>query len=122
MFAPFFDTSWRYAVELTRPGLAASSQVRWSGLGMSWFDLTMASSARPPKFVSKPQMRCCGSIIVSSWPSGLSSSTDRQCATTSLPGCQAVTPGPVRSTTPARSEPTTWYGRSCRLLYSDSRP
>ena len=51
---------------------------------------------------------CSGSIIVSLWPSGLSSSTERQCATTSSPGFQALTPGPVRSTTPARSEPTTW--------------
>ena len=40
--------------------------------------------------------------------SPLSSSTDRQCATTSSPGFQACTPGPVRSTTPDRSEPTTW--------------
>ena len=28
-------------------------------------------------------------------------------------------PGPVRSTTPDRSEPTTWYGRSWRLVSGD---
>ena len=106
--APLRDTSWRYAVELTSPGLAASSQVRCAGLGISWFDFTRASSARPPKLVSKPQIRCSGSSIVSLCPSGLSSSTDRQCATTSSPGFQACTPGPVRSTTPDRSEPSTW--------------
>jgi hypothetical protein len=41
-------------VLFTSPGEAASSQVRWAGLGISWLVLTMASSARPPKFVSKP--------------------------------------------------------------------
>ena len=64
--APCRETSCRYAVELTRPGQAASSQLRCAGLGISWFDLTSASSARPPKLVSKPQIRCCGSSIVSS--------------------------------------------------------
>src|SRR4051794_2673960 len=47
--APLPDTSWRYAVELTRPGAAASSQVRCRGLGISWLDFTSATSARPPK-------------------------------------------------------------------------
>src|SRR2546427_2883400 len=108
--APCGLTSWRYAVELTSPGQAASSQDRCAGLGISWLDLTSAISASPPKLVSKPQIRCSGSSIVSLCPSGLSSSTDRQCATTSSPGLQALTPDPVRSTTPARSEPTTWYG------------
>ncbi len=109
-------------MELTRPGAAASSQVRCLGLGMSWLDFTRAISARPPKLVSKPQMRCSGSSMVSSWPSALSSSTDRQCATTSSPGRQALTPGPVRSTTPARSEPMMWYGRSWRLASGEVRP
>src|SRR3954453_12617924 len=122
MSAPLDDTNCRYAVEFTRPGLAASSQARWGALGISWFDFTSAISARPPKLVSKPQIRCSGSIIVSLWPSGLSSSTDRQCATTSSPGFHAFTPGPVRSTTPARSDPTTWYGRSCRAVSGDSFP
>ena len=108
-------------MELTRPGAAASSQLRWSGFGISWLDLTSAISARPPKLVSKPQMRCSGSSIVSLWPSEDSSSTERQCATTSSPGFQALTPGPVRSTTPARSEPMTWYGRSWRLVSSRER-
>src|SRR3954449_244651 len=107
IWAPLCDTNCRYAVELTSPGQAASSQVRCAGLGISWLLLTRDSSARPPKLVSKPQIRCCGSIIVSSCPAGSSSSTDRQCATTSSPGDQRFTPGPTRSTTPARSEPTT---------------
>ena len=108
MPAPLREMSWRYAVLFTRPGEAASSHVRWAGLGISWLVLTMASSARPPKFVSKPQIRCSGSSIVSLWPSALSSSTERQWATTSWPGFHLCTPGPVRSTTPARSEPTMW--------------
>ncbi len=33
MLAPWCETSCRYAVQLTRPGEAASSQVRWAGLG-----------------------------------------------------------------------------------------
>src|SRR6478752_942169 len=122
MSPPFLLTSWRYAVQLTRPGDAASSQVRCAGLGISWLALTSATSARPPKLVSKPQIRCSGSSIVSLWPSGDSSSTERQCATTSVPGAHLVTPGPVLSTTPARSEPTTWYGRSWRLVSSLLRP
>src|SRR4051794_33814371 len=60
MAAPLADTSCRYAVELTSPGDAASSQVRCLGLGISWLVLTSANSARPPKLVSKPQMRCSG--------------------------------------------------------------
>ena len=56
--APLVDTSCRYAVEFTRPGDAASSHVRCSGIGISWLALTSATSARPPKLVSKPQMRC----------------------------------------------------------------
>ena len=63
--APLSETSCRKAVEFTRPGVAASSQVRCFGLGISWLVLTMASSARPPKLVSKPQMRCSGSSMVS---------------------------------------------------------
>src|SRR6266508_3103710 len=120
MSAPLRETSCRYAVEFTRPGLAASSQVRCAGFGISWFDFTSAISARPPKLVSNPQIRCSESSIVSLCPSGLSSSTDRQCATTSSPGFQACTPGPLRTTTPDRSEPTTWYGRSCRAASGDN--
>ena len=45
--------------------------------------------------------------MVSLWPSALSSSTERQWATTSSPGFHTFTPGPVRSTTPDMSEPTT---------------
>src|SRR6266700_6419569 len=54
MSAPLRDTSCRYAVELTSPGAAASSHDRCLGLGISWLDLTSASSASPPKLVSKP--------------------------------------------------------------------
>src|SRR5690625_7792967 len=46
MSAPLRETSWRYAVELTSPGLAASSHDRWSGLGISWFALTTAKIGR----------------------------------------------------------------------------
>ncbi|BBJ38847.1 hypothetical protein SSPO_015650 [Streptomyces antimycoticus] len=108
IWAPLRETSCRYAVELTRPEEAASSQVRWAGIGISWLALTSESSASPPKLVSKPQMRCSGSSMLSSWPSGERSSMDRQWATTRSPGFQWRTPGPVRSTTPARSEPRTW--------------
>jgi hypothetical protein len=72
--------------------------------------------------VSKPQIRCCGSSIVSSCPAASSSSTDRQWATTSSPAAHLVTPGPTRSTTPAASEPTTWYGRSWCLVSAETRP
>ena len=41
IWAPWCETSCRYAVELTSPGEAASSQVRWSGFGISWFALTI---------------------------------------------------------------------------------
>src|ERR1044072_6638171 len=85
--APLRETSCRYAVEFTNPGHAASTQDRCAGLGISWLVLTNASSANPPKLVSNPQIRCSGSNIVSLCPSGDSSSTDKQCATTSSPGC-----------------------------------
>src|SRR5215469_7243344 len=45
IWAPWWETSWRYAVELTRPGQAASSQLRWVGRGMSWLAFTRAISA-----------------------------------------------------------------------------
>ena len=57
MRAPLSLTSMRYDVELHRAFTAASSQVRWDGLGINWLAFTTARSARPPKFVSKPQMR-----------------------------------------------------------------
>jgi hypothetical protein len=49
---------------------AASSQVRCAGFGISWLALTTAISARPPKFVSKPQMRWLVAIIESSCADG----------------------------------------------------
>ncbi len=121
--APWCETSCRYAVELTRPGQAASSQVRWRGLGISWLALTRASSARPPKLVSKPQIRCCGSSMVSSWPGGVLQ-LDREAVRDDLVARLSTwsRPGPIRSTTPAASEPTTWYGRSCRWVSSEIRP
>ena len=64
--APLRETSMRYAVELHSACTADSSQVRWVGLGMSWFALTTQMSARPPKFVSNPQMRWLLDIIESS--------------------------------------------------------
>src|SRR3954462_7345067 len=64
--------------------------------------LTRASSARPPKLVSNPQIRCCGSIIVSSCPAGSSSSTDRQCATTSSPGDHRFPPRPAPPPAPGQ--------------------
>ncbi len=96
MSPPFLLTSWRYAVQLTRPGEAASSQVRCSGLGISWLALTSAIWASPPKLVSKPQIRCSGSSMVSLCPSGPSSSTERQCATTSVAGLPGVHAEPGR--------------------------
>ena len=60
---------------MTRPSDAASSQVRWSGIGISWLALTIEISASEPKLVSKPQIRWSGSSIESSCPSGASRST-----------------------------------------------
>ena len=81
-------------MQLTRPGEAASSQVRCSGLGISWLALTIATSARPPKLVSKPQIRCEGSSIVSLWPSG-SLELDGEAVRDDRgrPGFHLVTPG-----------------------------
>ena len=64
--APFLDTSMRYAVELHSALIAASSHDRCVGLGMSWFALTTEMSARPPKFVSNPQIRWLFESIESS--------------------------------------------------------
>src|ERR1043165_7271720 len=50
--APLRDTSMRELVELHSALTAASSHVRWAGLGSSWLTLTTARSARPPKLVS----------------------------------------------------------------------
>ena len=49
-----------------------------------------------------------GDEVVAHCPAASSSSTLRQCATTSSPGFHLVTPAPTFSTTPAASEPTTW--------------
>ena len=75
MGAPLRDTSMRYAVELHRALMAASSQLRWRAFGMSWLAFTTARSARPPKFDSKPQMRWLAASIESSWAEGSWSST-----------------------------------------------
>src|SRR3569832_1780356 len=122
MPAPKNNTNKQKTNELTRPGEAASSHVRCGAFGISWLALTSASSASPPKLVSKPQISCCGSINETSWPAASSSSTDRQWATTSSPAFHFVTPNPTRSTTPARSEPTTWYGWSCFFVSEEYLP
>ena len=75
MGAPFFETSIRYEVELHSALTADSSQDRWVGFGISWLALTTDRSARPPKLVSKPQIRWLSAIIESSWAVGLWSST-----------------------------------------------
>ena len=97
MSPPFLLTSWRYAVQLTRPGEAASSQVRCAGLGISWLALTSAMSARPPKLVSKPQIRCSRvehRVVV---PVGRPPARPRGSARRPRsPGFHWCTPGPVR--------------------------
>ena len=98
----------RYDVELQSALTAASSHVRCVGLGISWLALTRARSARPPKFVSKPQMRWLVASIESSWADGSWSSTWLQCTVTRSPGFQFRTAEPTASTTPEASEPTTW--------------
>ena len=75
MRAPLGETSMRYAVELHSALTAASSQLRCVGFGMSWFALTTVTSARPPKFDSKPQMRWLAASMESSWAEGSWSST-----------------------------------------------
>ena len=55
--APLRETSIRYAVELHSALTAASSQRQVGRLGHELVRLHQAMSARPPKFVSKPQMR-----------------------------------------------------------------
>ena len=98
----------RYDVELHSALTADSSHVRWVGFGMSWFAFTSARSARPPKFVSKPQMRWLVASIESSCADGSWSSTELQWTVTLSPGFQLRTAEPTRSTTPDASEPTTW--------------
>ena len=71
--------------------------------------------------VSKPQIRWLAASIESSWADGSWSSTELQWIVTRSPGFQLRTAEPTRSTTPAASEPTTWYGRACRAAHCDSR-
>ena len=104
------------------PLTAASSQVRCSGLGMSWLAFTTDRSARPPKFDSKPQMRWLVASIESSWADGSWSSRWLQCTVTRSPGFQLRTAEPTRSTTPEASEPTTWWSRAWRLPHALSLP
>ena len=73
--APCSPTSMRYEVELHSALTADSSHVRWVGLGISWFALTMLRSASPPKFVSKPQIRWLAASIESLCADGSWSST-----------------------------------------------
>ncbi len=120
--APLCETSIRYAVELHRALTAASSQLRCAGLGISWFAFTTAISASPPKFVSKPQIRWFTASMESSWALGSWSSTWLQCTVTLSPGRHDRTAEPTFSTTPAASEPITWWSRACRAPQADSRP
>ena len=101
-------------VELHSALTAASSHVRWVGFGISWLAFTTDRSARPPKFVSKPQIRWLAASIESSCADGSWSSTWLQCTVTRSPGFQLRTAEPTRSTTPEASEPTTWYGWAWR--------
>src|SRR4028118_1184067 len=89
---------------------------------MSWFALTMLRSARPPKFVSKPQIRWFVASIESSWAVGSWSSTELQWMTTRSPGFQLRTAAPTSTTTPDPSEPTTWQGRSWRAAGGSPSP
>src|SRR4051794_5456121 len=89
---------------------------------MSWLALTTVRSARPPKLVSKPQMRWLAASIESSWAEGSWSSTWLQWMVTLSPTFQLRTAEPVRTTTPEASEPTTWYGRACRAPQTLSLP
>src|SRR6185503_2495762 len=88
---------------------------------MSWFALTTAISARPPKLVSNPQMRWLVAIIESSCADGSWSSTCRQWTVTRSPVFQFRTAEPTRSTTPDASEPITWNGWSWRAPHTLSR-
>ena len=105
----------RYDVELQSALTAASSHDRWVGLGISWLAFTIDRSARPPKLVSKPQMRWLSASIESSWAVGSWSSTWLQCTVTRSPGFQLRTAEPTCSTTPDASEPITWNGWAWRL-------
>src|SRR5688572_19006380 len=122
MATPLCDTSMRYEVELVSALTAASSHVRWAGLGMSWLAFTSATSAKPPKFDSKPQMRWLAASMESAWAVGSWSSTKLQCTVTRSPGFQLRTADPTRSTTPLASDPTTWYGRLWRAPHALSLP
>ena len=108
MRAPLGDTSMRYEVELHSALIAASSQLRCRGFGMIWLALTTVTSARPPKFDSKPQMRWLAASIESSCALGSWSSTKLQWMVTLSPTFQLRTADPVRRITPEASEPTTW--------------
>ena len=110
MRAPLSPTSMRYDVELQSALTAASSHVRWVGLGISWLAFTTDRSASPPKFVSNPQIRWLAASIESSCADGSWSSTWLQCTVTRSPGFQLRTAAPTFSTTPDASEPITWYG------------
>src|SRR4051812_17534551 len=120
--APLCDTSMRYEVELHSALHAASSHVRCLGLGISWLALTTVRSARPPKLVSKPQMRWLLASMESSWADGSWSSRWLQWIVTRSPGFQLRTAEPARTTPPDPSEPTTWYGSAWRAPHTLSLP
>ena len=67
-------------------------------------------------------MRWLVASIESSCADGSWSSTWLQCTVTASPGFQSRTAEPTRSTTPAASLPTTWYGWSWRAPHTLSLP
>ena len=89
---------------------------------MSWFALTTARSARPPKFVSYPQMRWLEPIIESLCDDGSWSSTWLQCTVILSPGFHKRTALPTRNTTPDASEPMTCLSMSWRFAHLLSLP
>jgi hypothetical protein len=83
---------------------------------------TRAISARPPEVrleAPDPLLRVEHRVAVALGPLELDVEAVRDDLVAGLPGVDA---GTVRSTTPARSEPTMWYGRSWRFARSLVRP
>ena len=88
-------------------------------MGISWLALTTASSASPPKLVSKPQIRCCGSSIVSSWPAASSSSTREAVRDHLVAGLPLRTPR-ARPAARRRRRPSRPRGTAGRAAWSAS--
>src|SRR4051812_43006758 len=67
-------------------------------------------------------MRWLAASIESSWADGSWSSTWLQWMVTLSPGFQLRTAEPTLTTTPAASDPTTWYGSAWRAPHTLSLP